>query len=287
MLAQRAAGEWVCTTCTFVAPLVEIDGRAVPDLRAKDHPQTVALNFTLPTRPLDRYEIARTHFRAPNERFEYLHGPEIKTRFGTKLDKGIQFYCQKLLKEYGPDAPILDLGCGNGGNRAYLQSLGFGRVLSVDWMARGAEFLADAHRLPLQSRAFQMVIATAVFEHLYNPFVAMSEISRVLNETGCFVGSASFWEAWHGSSHFHLTPDGWNALLVANGLQLNDLWVGWGIIPAALSHVLTPGYLRRAGYAAQRAVEAVYRLLRGEMAVRRLQLRASGSYVVYAVKSPH
>ncbi len=277
-------GVYRCAACGFSAPLVQIGGRTIPDFRAENTPQTVSLTFHLPTRPLDRAQVAREYFRAPQADFPHLSLAELGAKFGTKLDKGIQFYAQQVLRESGPDAPILDLGCGKGGNRRYLESLGFRRVVTVDWWADGADVLADAHRLPFPDHAFRMVISTAVFEHLYNPFLAMHEVSRVLDDRGCFMGGASFWEAWHASSAFHLSPDGWNALLAQNNLTLRDLWIGWGIIPAALSHVLTPGHLRRFGYWAQRMVEGGYRLLRGEEAVRKLQLRASGSYIIYATR---
>jgi len=157
-------------------------------------------------------------------------------------------------------------------------------VLTVDWLAEGADMLVDAHRLPFADHQFQVVISTAVFEHLYNPFIAMTEIGRVLKAGGYFLGGASFWESWHGSSYFHLTPDGWNALLQHAGMQMEDLWPGWGVIPALIHHVLIPGHFRRLGYRLQAMLEWVYRLIMGESGVRRLQLRASGSYQVLARK---
>lgn len=279
-LRRNSQGVWECTTCAFSVPVVENNKRLVHDFRAVDIPQSVSLTFKIPVTPLDRYKVAREHFRAPAK-----SPPTSTVKIATKLDKGCQYYLRQIREQYGPDIPILDLGCGNGDNRRFMQSIGFTRVLSVDWQSKGAELLADAHRLPLVSKGFQVVVSTAVFEHLYNPYVAMAEIGRVLTDDGCFLGGASFWEAWHGSSYFHFTPDGWNTLLEQNGLRLEDLWVGWGIIPAALTHVLVPGHLRSVGYAIQSLVEGVYKLWGGEMAVRKLQLRASGSYMVYAVKN--
>ncbi len=268
-----------CPTCSFTPELAAIGPTQVPDFRALGTPQTIRLPFVLPVQPLDRQDVAARFFKASSARFDHL-----TERFGSKLDPGHQFYCQQILREHGPDAPVLDLGCGSAGNRRYLEAVGFQRVLAVDWSSPHADLLVDAHRLPFADQSFQMIISTAVFEHLYHPFIAAGEIARVLKPGGSFIGGASFWEAWHGSSYFHITPDGWNVLLQSAGLTLEDLWPGWGVIPALLTHVLIPGRFRRAGYRLQRLVEAVYRLALKETGVRKLQLRASGSYHVYARK---
>ncbi len=284
-LKHDVSGEWICTGCGHHFPMADVKGRQVADLRALDVPGTATVQFTVPHLPLDRTVMAERMFRAPQADFPHYSKREIRRRFGTKLDKGMQYYSQQVLKERGPDAPVLDLGCGNGGNRRYLEELGFRQVVTVDWIASGADVLADAHRLPFNHGVFDLVISTAVFEHLWNPYLAMAEVARVLGPAGTFLGGASFWEAWHGSSYFHLTPDGWNALLLQNGMTLLDLWPGWGIVPAALSHVIAPGYLRGPGYAMQRVLEGAYRLTGGEASVRRFQLRASGAYIVHAMKA--
>lgn len=275
-----------CPTCGFEPGRETVGGRPILDFRAVDRPQTRQITVHMPVRPLDRDERMKGWFHAVNQPFDHIPREEIRRRFGTKIDKGIQYYAQKLWRERGADAVILDLGCGSGGNVRYLQTLGFKNILPVDWRSAGADLLLDAHRLPFADQSFDMVFTTAVLEHLYNPFLAMLEISRVLKDDGCLLGGASFWEAWHGSSFFHLTPDGWNSLLSNAGMSLEDLWPGWGIAPAALVHVLTPGRFRAPGYAIQRILEAAYRLALGEQGVRRFQLRASGSFQVFATKSP-
>ena len=282
--------QWFCSKCGFRSSFTEIKGYVTPDFRALGKPQTVQASFDIPVRPLIRKEAVTDYFKAVNQNFEHYSRRQIRKTFGTKLSKGIQFYCQKLLMDFGPESPILDLGCGNGGNRHYLQSLGFQNILAVDWSSRGAEVLVDAHRLPFSSDSFQMVISTAVFEHLYNPFLAVSEVGRVLKPGGYFLAGASFWESWHGSSFFHLTPDGWNTLCEHTHLKLEDLWAGWGIIPAILIHgfpmplgIFTEP-IRDIGYGIQAFGETLIRIVGGESVVRRLQLRASGSFQIFARK---
>lgn len=265
----------VCPSCGYT-PLRDA-ARHILDFRVAQ--VEVTQKFTFPVKPLDRYQLMEDAFIA--SRAKVQPSPiTIKTRLG----KDQQFYCYKLLEEVGADAVILDLGCGSGDNTRFLKAIGFKHVLPVDWSADGAACLVDAHVLPFVDGAFDMVVSTAVFEHLYNPFAAMHEISRVLKPGGRFVGSASFWEAWHGSSYFHMTPDGWNAVLTHAGMSLEDLSAGWGVIPPLIYHVLIPGKLRRIGYGLQGLVDRLYRLTMGEKGLRRLQLRASGSYQVYARK---
>lgn len=271
---------WICPTCGFSTDLCTEYDRPIPDFRAVHVPQDIALSLVIPITPLDRYELIETCFKVSQAKIPRLP-KKMRT---TKIGDGQRYYCLQAFDEFGPDAPVLDLGCGAGGNRVYLQSIGFKNILAVDWIAQGADILADAHRLPLSDESFQVVLSTAVFEHLYNPFVAVSEVSRILRPGGHFIGGASFWEAWHGSSYFHITPDGWHALSKHADLELEDLWSGWGIIPPLLHHVLTPGYFRKLGYALQFLVEQVYYLAMGEAGVRKLQLRASGSYHVFARK---
>jgi len=184
--------QWFCTKCGFRPSSHEIEGRFVPDFRALDSPQTIQASFDIPVTPLIRKEAVRKYFKAINQNFDHYSRRQLRKKFGTKLSKGIQFYCQKHLLDFGPDSPILDLGCGNGGTRRYLQSLGFQNVLAVDWSSRGAEVLVDAHRLPFSFNSFQMVISTAVFEHLYNPFLAISEVGRILRPGGHFFGWCQF-----------------------------------------------------------------------------------------------
>ena len=83
----------------------------------------------------------------------------------------------------------------------------------------------DAHFLPFRAGAFDVVFAYAVLEHLYNPFLALAEVRRVLRPGGLFVGAVSQGEPFH-DSFFHMTPWALVALAEASGLLIERLWAG-------------------------------------------------------------
>lgn len=255
----------------------------IPDLRCLGDPGRVVLAFEVPATLLGANRIAGFG-RATRADFQTLSREEIRQRFGTKLQKEILFYLHRTLVEAGPSATILDLGCGSGGSKRYLRSVGFERVLAVDYWSAAAEYLVDAHRLPCRDGSFDLVLATAALEHFYNPFVAMAEISRVLRRGGVLLASASFWESWHGRSCFHFTPDGLHVLCEASQLSLEDLWSGWGFLASVPAHALGLGRFKPALYRLQSAFDTALRALRGSDAAFQHRLRTSGSFGIYARK---
>lgn len=149
--------------------------------------------------------------------------PNIKKKYETRLNQGVVNYVEKIVS--GKDRKrVLDLGCGQGGNRTFLALLGVSDVISFDLSSPVADIIGDAHLLPFKSRSFDLVLATAVIEHLYNPFVAFSEIERILEPGGYLLATASFWESWHDKSCFHFTPNGLYVLCHCSGFELLDLW---------------------------------------------------------------
>ena len=282
--ASEAA--FTCTSCSLEFPLVEVaPGRRVPDLRAGELEKTVTLSFSTPsTLPpvasyLDFFEATRARdYDGPSRE-------EIRRRFGTKLQKEFLVHVDRLRRDVA-DPVVLDLGCGSGGNKRYLESLGIERVVSVDYRAAGADLLVDVHRLPFDPGAFDLVLTTATLEHFYNPFVAFAEIARVLRPGGTLLASGSFWESWHGNSCFHFTPHGLNLLCRSAGLELADLWSGWGFIPAVLTHALRSGLgWKRLGYRLQAVFDWALDLRRGERGVLRHRLGTSGSFGICARKT--
>lgn len=76
--------------------------------------------------------------------------------------------------------------------------------VGVDYDSTKADFLADGHALPFRSESMDCVLSYAVLEHLHNPYIAISEIERVLKPGGLYVGTVSQGEPFH-QSYFHHT----------------------------------------------------------------------------------
>lgn len=104
------------------------------------------------------------------------------------------------------DKTILDFGCGFGGKTAYYSSLEATKVYGVDFhddfsLAQNyckeknlnIEFfsLQDNGLLPLEDSSVNIVISSAVFEHVLDIDTAFKEIKRVLKPNGLFLNR------WH------------------------------------------------------------------------------------------
>lgn len=272
-----------CAQCETTFPLVEIAQRAIPDFRCIDIPRAVSITFTIP-QSLPDFSTIQRFGAATDAKFPCLSREEIRRQFGTKLQKEILFYLEALLHEVGTTASILDLGCGSGGNRRYLEHLGFTDVVSGDYMSDGATILLDVHRLPFESNSFDLVLTTATLEHFYNPFIAFSEISRVLKGDGRLIASGSFWESWHGNSCFHYSPGGLMLLCRSAGLELVDLWSGWGFIPSVSTHALGLGGLKALTYRLQDLFDFGLTCILGRNGCKRHRFRTSGSFGLLARK---
>jgi SAM-dependent methyltransferase len=123
---------------------------------------------------------------------------------------------------------VLDWGCGPADYRTPIERLGH-RYVGVDSEGGGADVLADVHSLPLASDSLDHVVTNAVLEHVANPFLAISDVSRVLKRGGVFSGSVAFLEPHHAESRFHLTAAGVVDVLTYAGLEVRGIWPqeGW------------------------------------------------------------
>ena len=127
-------------------------------------------------------------------------------------------------------ARLLDLGCGPRDQAAPAAYLGLDYV-GIDFDSPSADLRADAHAIPFQDGTFDAVIAYAVVEHLYNPFVAAAEVARVLKSGGIFFGAVSQGEPFH-ESYFHHTALGVMSVMREAGLEVKRLWPSYDTLHA-------------------------------------------------------
>ena len=103
-----------------------------------------------------------------------------------------------------PDAALLDVGCGPRDQAAAAEHYGL-RYAGVDYSSPAADILVDAHAIPFQAGTFDIVLSYAVLEHLYNPYLAMREMARVLKPDGVLAIAVSQGEPFH-ESRSSITP---------------------------------------------------------------------------------
>ncbi len=129
-----------------------------------------------------------------------------------------EYRIEEILPDPAQHPRILLVGCGDGGERPSLETLGF-HVTAFDVRRSvGTDFLADAHNLPLQDERFDVVLSMQVLEHLRHPWIAMNEMARVLRPGGWCIGSAAFLKAFH-NSYFHMTHQALSVLMKDAGLR--------------------------------------------------------------------
>lgn len=210
------------------------------------------------------------------------YSSRLREKYGTRLNSGVLNFLD-MFAEFNDGFAVLDLGCGSGGNRIYLNEIGITNVTSFDMAGTAANTVGNAHALPFKSGTFHLVLSTAVIEHLQNPFLGFEEIARVLKPGGYMLATVSFWERWHDNSCFHLTPTGLYVLSRNAGFGLISLWSGWGFIESVLCHAVSIK-LRRIAFFLQTGFESALKFLKGPQAVSRHRLRTSGSFGFFLKK---
>jgi ubiquinone/menaquinone biosynthesis C-methylase UbiE len=97
---------------------------------------------------------------------------------------------------------VLDLGCGTGYGSYYLSQKGARFVLGTDINGEAVQYAGqhyhaanlaylqhDALNLPLDRSTFDVVVSFEVIEHLQSAATYLTEVSRVMTDTGWFIGS--------------------------------------------------------------------------------------------------
>ena len=83
------------------------------------------------------------------------------------------------------------------------------RVVSLDALPDpNVDVVAEAEELPFLDNTFDYVESSAVFEHVYDPILAIKEVKRILRSTGVFRIDTAFMQSYHGfpAHYFNMTP---------------------------------------------------------------------------------
>ncbi|MHB8420746.1 MAG: class I SAM-dependent methyltransferase [Myxococcales bacterium] len=113
-----------------------------------------------------------------------------------------------MIESLGPRGPVLDVGCGTGGNERLLRP--YAPLLGVDYshsaakrclqLGYSAAAIADGHRLPFADGAFPTVGCFDVLEHLNDDRTAIAELARVCQPGGLVLASVPAFR-WLWSAH--------------------------------------------------------------------------------------
>lgn len=148
-------------------------------------------------------------------------------------------------------ARLLDVGCGPRDQAVPAAHLGL-HYAGFDWSSPAADILADAHAIPFREATFDAALAYAVVEHVYNPFLAVREVGRILKPGGVFFGAVSQGEPFH-DSFFHHTAWGVMAVFASAGFDVLRLWPSYD----TLHSLATMGRYSRVS---RSLIDLVYRL---------------------------
>jgi len=149
-----------------------------------------------------------------------------------------EYQIEEFLPPSGVAKEVLLLGCGDAGERPFLEEKGYEIVAFDIKRSSGADFLADAHTIPLGDCSFDLVLSMQVLEHLHSPWIAIQHIARILRPGGWFVGSVAFLKPYH-QSYFHMSHLGVINLLGSHGLKVDKL-AGAQSLSYSLYGSLTP-----------------------------------------------
>lgn len=139
------------------------------------------------------------------------------------LDEGMLSHFPKA---DGPDARVIDAGCGDGVHEAVCRRAGFDWV-GVDFESAAAPVLGDVHALPFADASFDFGLSVAVLSNVPNPCVMLEELHRVLKPGSTFVGTVAFLEPCTRYSHYHHSPLGTLHALRQAGFAVEQLGPGW------------------------------------------------------------
>lgn len=221
--------------------LAELE-QAADGLRCRACEQTYLFNEhrQFDFRPTRQGSIAMEYCYDPEfGRFDWsrvqLEWPQNELPFTPKAEwESTELSIIRSVPKTESDKCALDLGCGVERQRFKepLTMLGY-RLTGVDIEGPAPDLLADMHRLPFQDESFDLLLTSAVFEHVKNPHIAMAEAARVAREGSLFVGSIAFSEPYH-ISYFHCSPLAVYELLTSTGFAVESIILSrkWNVFNA-------------------------------------------------------
>jgi SAM-dependent methyltransferase len=218
---ERLESFHACTKCGI--RFAETDG--TPALFPKNASRTVAFQFTQ-----DRSTVTDA-FRSS------FHYPARCCAGGGDIPYHLDLGHLNIIDQLPKGSTILEIGCGGGQMRAYLQAKGYryvgtdiskSRVSDTLKQHGGPDILCDAHFLPFANQSFDLVYSAAVTEHLACPYLVAQEVHRALRPSGFYLGNVSFLEPWHDDSFFHMSPLGVFENLTQARFEVSNIWPGQG-----------------------------------------------------------
>lgn len=109
-----------------------------------------------------------------------------------------------------PESNVLDLGCGDGHGIVMLAERGFKEVVGLElspvkWQRaceQACAVLGDMHSLWLfPDQSFDAVVSSHSLEHCFDPFLALSEMRRVLKDSGTIFLALPFPDLANETAH--------------------------------------------------------------------------------------
>jgi SAM-dependent methyltransferase len=141
-----------------------------------------------------------------------------------------------LIEAFAPERRhLLDYGCGPGGHRPFIESLGY-QWTGVDYLEGAAPAVQpalaqkseivfyDGRKLPFASASFDIAYSMLVFQCVQHIDEAYAEIARVLRPGGLVIGQVGSLEAMTDYVAFNHTPFGLKAAARNAGMRLTRLY---------------------------------------------------------------
>lgn len=135
---------------------------------------------------------------------------------------------------------LLDLGCGNAPYKPWFEPR-VEKYITADFppVAETVQVASDTEHLPFKGGSFDTVLCTQVLEHIPHPWVAATEITRVLKPGGILILSCPQYWVLHEIPHdyFRFTPYGLRILFPENYWEWKEhrqQGSTWAVIACAL-----------------------------------------------------